>query len=392
MTEKVRKLDRKAVERIAKGACFLGGGGGGPLSITPVIIDNIFKHVDHISVVELDAVPDDAGVAIVAGMGSPQSSKGITFDTAPAVAFDEVAKLSGMDLDYVAAVEVGAANSVIPMLVAAQKGIPLVDANGAGRAVPTLPSTTFARAGVSAGPAVLSAVGVPHNPCKHSAKDANAEQVEDWAQQVLTSDPDFSQYKAGAVSLWAMTGKKLKTRQPQATAIGGDLWLAEQVGRALESPHPIDAVAEVLKAQSRGVTFMGTGKVVSVKERAVGALDGGMVSVVMDEYLLQLPYLNEFLGAFAWDALPPRYVLGPDMICCMTPEGAPLSNPEINELFHTKGAFEMSLFVIEASAAIRQPDMFDYFASHIKTLYPAFEGRYARPANLAMNWTDAKRW
>lgn len=30
----MRKLDRDAVEKIAKGACFLGSGGGGPLSIT----------------------------------------------------------------------------------------------------------------------------------------------------------------------------------------------------------------------------------------------------------------------------------------------------------------------------------------------------------------------
>ncbi|MDX1451601.1 MAG: DUF917 family protein [Oleiphilaceae bacterium] len=388
----MRKLDRTAVERIAKGACFLGSGGGGPLSITPAIIDNIFKHSDHVKVVEVDEVPDEAGVAIVAGMGSPQHSAGITFDTAPAAAFDAVAKASGLHLNYVAAVEVGAANSVIPMLVAAQKGLPLVDANGAGRAVPTLPLTTYARAGVSAAPAVLSAVGVPGNPCEQSPRDASAEAVEDWAQVVLTTNPNFTQYNAGAVSLWAMSGSKLKQQGSQPTAIRGDLVLAEQVGRALEANNPLAAVVDVLQTHQREVKVLGTGRVVAVQERDVGALDGGLVTVVMEHGVLQLPYLNEFLGAFAWDASPPRYLLGPDMICCLTPDGEALSNPAINDRFKQQGAFDMSVVAIEADAAIRKPDMFAYFAQHIAALYPGFRGGYEQPASLSMNWTGIARW
>ena len=39
----MRYLGKREIEKIAKGACFLGSGGGGPLSITPTIIENIFK-------------------------------------------------------------------------------------------------------------------------------------------------------------------------------------------------------------------------------------------------------------------------------------------------------------------------------------------------------------
>ena len=153
-------------------------------------------------------VPDDAGIAIAAGMGSPQGATGMTFDTAGSVAFDAVAKQYGK-LDYVAAVEVGAANSIVPMLVSAQKKIPLVDANGAGRAVPTLPSTTYAQVGIPATPAVLSAVGVKGNPIEECPDGYDAEQVEAWAGNVLTTNPNFTKYKSGAVSLWAFNGKKL---------------------------------------------------------------------------------------------------------------------------------------------------------------------------------------
>lgn len=382
----MRKLDRDAVEKIAKGACFLGSGGGGPLSITPAIIDNIFAITNSINVVEMSEVPDAAGVAIAAGMGSPERSAGITFDTAPSAAFNEVAKLFGQ-LDYVAAVEVGAANSVIPMLVAAQNNIPLVDANGAGRAVPTLPSTTYAQRGVSATPAVLSAVGVAGNPVVVCPTGDSAEQVEDWAQQVLTTNPNFTQYNSGAVALWAFSGKKLNEGSgPTATAVGGSLVLAENIGEALDSLTPIDSVTEVLKGTGCQYQYLGTGQVITVKEESVGALDGGIVEVSMDNGVIELPYLNEFLGAFNWDSAKPTYILGPDMICCMTPDGEPLSNPSIKSKFEESGPFEMAVFSIQASEAIRNEAMFDLFASHIKTLYPAFNGGYKKTGTLTMDW------
>jgi len=382
----MRKLDRNAVEKIAKGACFLGSGGGGPLSITPSIIENIFKITDNIKVVDIHEVPDDAGIAISAGMGSPQGAAGMTFDTAPSKAFDTVAQTYGK-LSYVAAIEVGAANSVIPMLVAAHNNIPLVDANGAGRAVPTLPSTTFAQAGIPATPAVLSAVGIKGNPVVTCPQGDDAEKVEEWAQNVLTTNPDFTQHKAGAVALWAFDGKKLKEgKGATVTAIGGSLELAEKIGNALDSLTPIESVKKVLGASDSKYSYLGIGKVVAIKEESVGALDGGVVEVEMKNGIIELPYLNEFLGAFNWDSKNPTYILGPDMICCMTPEGEPLSNPSISSKFQESGSFEMAIFSIQAAAPMRKKAMFDIFSNHIKSLYPAFSGGYGEQGKLTMNW------
>jgi hypothetical protein len=383
----MRSLDKKAIEMIAKGACFLGSGGGGPLSITPTIIENIFKYTDYVDVIDLDEVDDSKSLAIVAGMGSPQRSAGISFDTAPTVAFDAVAKTYG-ELSYVAAIEVGAANSLIPMLVAAQKGIPLIDANGAGRAVPTLPSTTFSQVGIPATPAVLSAVGVPDNPCVTCPSGDSAEEVEAWASEVLTTDPNFTQYNAGAIALWPFSGKTLKSGSGKNTAaIGGSLVLAEKLGAALESNTPVESVQKVLSDSNQAHHFLGIGKVIAVKEEAVGALDGGIVVIDMGKHIIELPYLNEFLGAFVWDSQTPSYVLGPDMICCMTPAGEPLSNPSINALFNTSGAFDIAVFTLTAADAMQKPSMYSEFANNISKLYPAFKGEYGQAGTLTMAWT-----
>lgn len=386
----MRTLNRLAVERIAKGACFLGSGGGGPLSITPTIIDNIFKSTNSISVIDIEEVNDTESLAIVAGMGSPQRSAGISFDTAPTAAFDALAKLYG-PLSYVAAIEVGAANSVIPMLVSAQKNIPLIDANGAGRAVPTLPITTFNQAGLPASPAVLSAVGVPGNPSEICPTGNDAEQVESWAGDVLTTNPNFTKYNAGAIALWAFDGKSLKTgKGADATAIGGSLILAEKIGEALETKTPIESVQQTLNSYQQNHEYLGTGKVIAVKEESVGALDGGIVVIDMGNYIIELPYLNEFLGAFIWDIQSPRYILGPDMICCMTPDGEPLSNPSINDTFNQSGPFDIAVFILEAVPAMRKASIFQQFADSISQLYPAFKGGFQQNGTLTMEWSTAK--
>ena len=64
-----------------------------------------------------------------------------------------------------------------------------------------MPSTTFNQVGISPTPAVLSAVGVSGNPTVTCPPGYSAEEVETWAQEVLTTNPDFSAHKAGAIAL-----------------------------------------------------------------------------------------------------------------------------------------------------------------------------------------------
>ncbi|RKX43696.1 MAG: hypothetical protein DRP33_00565 [Thermotogae bacterium] len=51
--------------------------------------------------------------------------------------------MTGTKFDFVVPVETGGFNSVTPLHAGALKGLPVVDADGAGRAVPELQMTTF---------------------------------------------------------------------------------------------------------------------------------------------------------------------------------------------------------------------------------------------------------
>ncbi len=71
-------------------------------------------------------------------------------------AFDRLNKEYRGQIGYVIPGEIGAVNTIALILVAIDKGIPVIDGDGAGRAIPALTMTTFAALNLSANPTVLA--------------------------------------------------------------------------------------------------------------------------------------------------------------------------------------------------------------------------------------------
>ncbi|MCP6675082.1 DUF917 domain-containing protein, partial [Klebsiella pneumoniae] len=88
---------------------------------------------------------------MVAYMGAPDAINQVQWPNGPveaARAAQQRLESQGRKLAYVAAPESGALGVVVASLVAAKLGLAVVDADGAGRAVPSLPMLTYAAAGV----------------------------------------------------------------------------------------------------------------------------------------------------------------------------------------------------------------------------------------------------
>ena len=62
----------------------------------------------------------------------------------------------GEPADYLMPLEIGGINSLVPIMAAARLGLPLIDADGMGRAFPELQMTTFNAHGVSTTPLALT--------------------------------------------------------------------------------------------------------------------------------------------------------------------------------------------------------------------------------------------
>ena len=152
---KIKELvKQEEFEYIVMGGTFLGSGGGGPLAAGKQIIQDILSHGKAVQIVQVEELmndPDQSG-AVIAFMGSPSAGvSGIDLET-PTNAFNALCHFKPLTFGML--IELGGGNSVVPMSVAVRKNIPIVDGDGAGRAVPKIQNTTYAQ-GISPSPSAL---------------------------------------------------------------------------------------------------------------------------------------------------------------------------------------------------------------------------------------------
>jgi len=135
----VWKLSHFDLECIALGAGILGCGGGGQTRVGLARAHQALDLGQEFNIVPLDSLPNDAVIVGVGGIGAPMIlCERLGSGEEELLALDAIAKASGVKVTHVNSVEIGGVNSILCMLAAAQKGLPIVDADGMGRAFPKL--------------------------------------------------------------------------------------------------------------------------------------------------------------------------------------------------------------------------------------------------------------
>lgn len=305
-------LAADALEDVLLGACILGVGGGGPRVLGESLLASVNK-LGAPRIVMPDKVPDSARMAVSACAGSPTAAAidPFPYDVAT-TAYRELARLRGVSFDHVLAGELGAGNSFIPMLVAAQLGLPLVDASGARRAMTTLPEATFAADNVQISPIVAA-----DGKSKVVFSTDTAVQADPVMRAVMSSGtfPDFA-----GIAMWAMDGATMKR-----TAIGGTLAYAGALGAALRQARgkdPVEAVRAYLKGK---VLFRG--KIISATEQSAGGFDLGRMTLQSADGKSQCTVYNQNENLIAWSTQKATPLgMGPDLLCWLTFDGEPFTN------------------------------------------------------------------
>ena len=130
-------VTRADLDRIAVGAGILGAGGGGNPARGKL---KALKELDQgrrLRVVTLEELPDEALVVPIGGMGAPTVGlEKLGRDDDSAIAVQAIADRFGVEIAATVPIEVGGGNSISPLIAAAQLGLPMVDADGMGRAFP----------------------------------------------------------------------------------------------------------------------------------------------------------------------------------------------------------------------------------------------------------------
>jgi uncharacterized protein len=141
----------------AEGCAILGSGGGGDVHGALLQARAAVSEHGAVDVVDLDDLPEDELVLPLAGWGAP--TVGIEkFGSGQegAVLREAVERHLERPVAAVMAGEIGGGNGVQPVAWAAAMGLPLVDADGMGRAFPEGPQVSMHVAGVSPAPVFLT--------------------------------------------------------------------------------------------------------------------------------------------------------------------------------------------------------------------------------------------
>ncbi|KUK02430.1 MAG: hypothetical protein XD58_1397 [Thermotoga sp. 50_1627] len=339
----MRIIRQQEIGDIIVGATFLGAGGGG----SPITGSLLAEQIESVTLVGLDEVPDDADVCAVAGMGSPAVLRKLGWMGEQIVALERLEEATGRKFDFLVPVEIGAFNSVTPLQAGAVKRRMVVDADGAGRAVPELQMTTFELFGINASPIVL-ADRSGNSAILYVQDTPTGERI---ARTVAT---EFGM-QAG-IACYAMKGRQLKT-----AAVGSTLSLAEKVGRAIRNARNSGKnIVEVVAKVVDGVVIE-VGTVVKKTEEVKNGFDYGRVYVgetVVD-------YKNE--NMIAWKKGKP-VVMVPDLICWITTDGQPLTNADLEE------GMEVAIIGIKADKKWFVKDGFELFRSVLRSI--GYEGEH----------------
>jgi len=265
-------LQLEDVDDLCTGAAFLGAGGGGDPYIGGVMVKRALAQGRRITIVDPDTLDDGSLVIPTAMMGAPTVLlEKVPSGEEPIRALRAVEAQLGREADATMPTEVGGINSTIPLYVGAQLGIPVIDADGQGRAFPELQMETFAINGVKGTPLGIS--------------DEKGDVV-----TVLTEDNHRMEKIARGITIrfggtayfanYPMTGAQVKR-----AAVKHTLTLAREIGRIIrvsraEKRDPFEQLEAFLATTSYSVARrIFEGKVVDVDRSTSEGFTHGNVTI-----------------------------------------------------------------------------------------------------------------
>ncbi len=313
-----RLVREDELEDLSRGAAVLGTGGGGNPYIGKLLAQQAIREYGPVSLVTADEVPDDALVVHSAMMGAPT----VMLEKLPrgdeiVQAFEMLQAYLGRTVTHTVCGEAGGINSTIPFVVAARMGIPLIDADGMGRAFPELQMVLPTLYGISCTP-----LAIADEKGNGGILNTISNRWTERFARSITVDMGCS----ALITSFAMSGTQVR----ESMALG-TLSLAQDLGgciRIAREKHadPIEAVGRRLSGK---VVFRG--KVVDVNRRTeAGFAKGSALLDGVDTYVgssLELNFQNENLVAL----LDGRVVASvPDLIIVLDSEtGEPVTTEEV---------------------------------------------------------------
>jgi uncharacterized protein len=317
----MRNLNCQEVKDLIWGCTVLGTGGGGNPAEPLEVLPRYLEEGKAITLAGIDEVPEDAFVATPYGVGGvePVEGDGCTFE-------DEVGELyqafvgleayTGKSCFGAMSIEIGGGNTAAAIAVAALRGIPIIDADPAGRSVPGVEHTTFFVHGIPIEPMAIATIKGDLVIVEKVSDDFRAEEI---ARAI-----SITNYSHCGVADHLVDGHTLKQ-----SVIHGALSYAMGIGRAIREARESmnDPVQAAISAGDGYRLFAGT--IASSKTHNADGFTFGDIAIdgteEFDGDRFGIWYKNENIMSWYNDVVD---VTVPDLICVLDRRtGEPITNP-----------------------------------------------------------------
>ena len=299
---------------ISIGAGILGTGGGGNPYLGQLRVREVLRRYGSVDVYDPDELDDSAQVVCVGGIGAPTVGVEKVRDFQAYAAFKAMEDYTGTRATHFISNEVGGSNSVEDMIPAAMSRLPVVDADGMGRAFPFFHQKTFFVYGVAPTPMALAD---DKGNIAVISEALSAQWVERLARAVTI--------QMGCTAVYAvhpMTADEVRrTAIPRSLSMARDLGFAVQSARARHS----DPIAAILEEVPGTVLFQG--KIVALERQTTSGFAKGSATLDgLGDYRgegMVIEFQNENLIARRDGAV---VCTTPDLICIVdTERGEPIT-------------------------------------------------------------------
>lgn len=289
----MKKLGSESLADLSAGAVFLATGGGGDPHVAQLITEQALATYGPVDLMDPEELDDNAFVVALGGVGAPTVSLELLPSLNEAVTTLKAFEARvGKKVDAVVSFEIGGGNSMIPIVAAAGMGIPIINGDGMGRALPEAQMMTYPISGVLPSPAV--------------ATDYEGNVTEFNTQDIMTFEREIRQCALSSGGMITSAEHPMTGRQLKDSIVPRTITFSIELGRILReyrgNAHRIfEPLSELFSGSIYGDIFhLYTGKVIDSATRIVGGYDIGEATIAPfdgEGAPLKINIKNEYLLA-----------------------------------------------------------------------------------------------
>ncbi|AEC51395.1 hypothetical protein PNA2_0478 [Pyrococcus sp. NA2] len=315
-------LSEIELKDIIVGCTILGTGGGGDPEEGWEMIKKALKEGKEFRLVKLDEVPPEGIVPMPYFVGSVSGKKVKSiYPQGEAVrSYELLEEYMAEKFEGVISTELGGANTAVALVTSALLEKPIVDGDPAGRAVPELQHTTYYILGLDMTPfSVVTPFG-DEIVVTRIKDDIHAEKI---VRSIVTA--------TGGVTV-GVTSHPIRGKILRTSVVPNAITHALIIGRALRiaKENNEDPIEAVIKAGNGFLLFKGIAVKSTWKDEGgftIGEFElEGIEDFKDQEY--KVFFKNENLASWRNGEID---VTIPDLISVLTPEGEPVTNPNVQE-------------------------------------------------------------